>query len=69
MAMKTEASSPPPCARSQYVADAFTRQYYSVLFTNPDIGHKFYGDSSVQSWPGPDGSLTTVTTMQVSFVE
>ncbi|XP_052185234.1 nuclear transport factor 2-like [Diospyros lotus] len=64
MAMKTEASSPPPCARSQYVADAFTRQYYSVLFTNPDIGHKFYGDSSVLSWPGPDGSLTTVTTMQ-----
>ncbi|KAI3467240.1 hypothetical protein Pfo_023903 [Paulownia fortunei] len=47
----------------QNVADAFVKQYYAILNKCPENVHKFYGESSLLGWPGPDGVVTPVTTL------
>ncbi|KAK6133951.1 hypothetical protein DH2020_032309 [Rehmannia glutinosa] len=47
----------------QVVADAFVKQYYMILNKCPENAHKFYGESSLLGWPGPDGVVTPVTTL------
>ncbi|PIN20334.1 Nuclear transport factor 2 [Handroanthus impetiginosus] len=47
---------------AQYVADSFVKQYYAVLNKCPENVYKFYKESSLLSWPGPDGVITPVTT-------
>ncbi|KAM0983778.1 hypothetical protein ACFX2C_011277 [Malus domestica] len=46
------------------VGNIFINQYYDFFQNDPQVLHKFYQDSSVLSRPGPDGSTTTVTTME-----
>lgn len=50
---------------AQVVGNAFVEQYYHILHHSPDLVYKFYQDSSVLSRPESDGTMTTVTTMQV----
>ncbi|KAK4430085.1 Nuclear transport factor 2 [Sesamum alatum] len=45
------------------VANAFVKQYYAILNKCPENVHKFYQESSLLGWPGPDGVLTPVTTL------
>lgn len=67
MAMQTESAQPPPSAK--VVGNAFVEQYYYVLYRSPDLVCRFYQDSSVMSWPDSNGLMSSVTTMQVSFLE
>ncbi|KAL6969703.1 hypothetical protein U1Q18_029412 [Sarracenia purpurea var. burkii] len=62
MAMETTDSSPAHSA--QLVGNSFVEQYYKVLLSKPDIAYNFYQDSSVLSRPGPDGVMTSVTTVE-----
>jgi Ras GTPase-activating protein-binding protein 1 len=48
----------------QMVGNAFVEQYYTMLHQSPELVHKFYLDSSVVSRPGPDGAMSSVTTMK-----
>lgn len=61
--MANQSEDPVPTA--QIVGNAFIQQYYLTLHKSPDMVHKFYTDDSVLSRPGPDGVMTSVTTMQV----
>ncbi|XP_051122410.1 nuclear transport factor 2 [Andrographis paniculata] len=49
--------------RPKDVADAFVRQYYAILNLSAKNTHKFYHESSLLSWPEPDGDTTPVTTL------
>ncbi|XP_071739266.1 nuclear transport factor 2-like [Rutidosis leptorrhynchoides] len=49
---------------AQEVADAFLKQYYYILQTNPKEAHKFYHDHSIRAHPSADGSMKSVTTMK-----
>ncbi|XP_024018261.1 ras GTPase-activating protein-binding protein 2 [Morus notabilis] len=57
-------SEDPAIPTAQIVGNAFIQQYYLTLHKSPDMVHKFYTDDSVLSRPGPDGVMTSVTTMQ-----
>ncbi|KAI4386415.1 hypothetical protein MLD38_004347 [Melastoma candidum] len=46
------------------VGNAFIDQYYNILQKSPHLVRRFYTDKSELSWPGPDGQMTSVTTMQ-----
>ncbi|KAI8014857.1 hypothetical protein LOK49_LG05G01186 [Camellia lanceoleosa] len=50
---------------AQVVANAFVECYYKVLLTEPESFYKFYEDSSMLSWPGPDGEMTSVKTIKL----
>lgn len=50
----------------QLVGNSFVEQYFKALHQYPEHLHRFYQDSSFQSRPGPDGVMTSVTTMKVS---
>ena len=67
MAMQTENPQLPPSA--EVVGNAFVEQYYYVLHRSPELVFRFYRDSSVMSWPDSNGLMSSVTTMQVSFLE
>ncbi|CAL5399299.1 unnamed protein product [Camellia sinensis] len=62
MAIQTAGS--PPAHMAQVVANAFVERYYKVLLTEPESFYKFYEDSSMLSWPGPDGEMTSVKTIE-----
>ncbi|KAL3629448.1 hypothetical protein CASFOL_026670 [Castilleja foliolosa] len=62
MAMQTESPSPPPTP--PVVGNAFVEQYYHILHHSPELVYRFYQDKSVLSRPGPNGVMTTVTTMK-----
>ncbi|GMH01792.1 hypothetical protein Nepgr_003631 [Nepenthes gracilis] len=62
MATQTDGSSSDFSA--EVVGHAFVSQFYHILHATPDVVCRFYQDSSTMSRPGPDGSLTTVTTMK-----
>ncbi|GFQ05286.1 hypothetical protein PHJA_002672700 [Phtheirospermum japonicum] len=47
------------------VADAFVKQYYTILSNSPENAHKFYAESSLLGWPESDGVITPVTTLSV----
>ncbi|VFQ85444.1 unnamed protein product [Cuscuta campestris] len=49
---------------AETVGCAFTKQYYQVLYHQPEDTHKFYKDSSVAGWEGKDGIVHSVTTMK-----
>lgn len=49
---------------AQEVANAFVKQYYLILHLAPEDAHKFYKDTSVMGRPGPDRTMTEVTTMK-----
>jgi hypothetical protein len=55
-----------PTPTPQMVGNAFVEQYYSILHREPNHVHRFYQDSSVMSRPEEDGTMTTVTTTDVS---
>ncbi|XP_043703680.1 nuclear transport factor 2-like isoform X2 [Telopea speciosissima] len=63
MAMPT--SSPAtPTPSAQVVGNAFVEQYYHILHQSPELVYRFYQDSSVISRPEPNGTMTSVSTMQ-----
>ena len=51
---------------TETVGHAFVNQFYSLLRNTPGLVYKFYENSSTMSRPGPDGTLVTITTMEVS---
>ncbi|KAI3957755.1 hypothetical protein MKX01_007586 [Papaver californicum] len=59
--MATETSVVVPSA--QVVGNAFVEQYYHILHQSPELVYRFYQDLSVLSRPGPDGVMSTVSTM------
>lgn len=63
--MKTEVDLECPTLSAQQVADAFVLQYYHILRVSPDNLHKFYKDCSIMAHPGSEGTMVSVTTMQV----
>lgn len=66
--MATQAES--VAARNhQVVANAFVEQYYNKLSQCSEEVHKFYGVSSVISRENSDGSLFSVSTIEVSLVK
>ncbi|XVF58439.1 hypothetical protein PTKIN_Ptkin07bG0067000 [Pterospermum kingtungense] len=62
--MALETASPPAAPSAQVVGNAFVEQYYHILYTSPELAHRFYHDSSVLSRPDSNGVMTSVTTMQ-----
>lgn len=62
--MAAQEGTPAPSA--QVVGNAFVEQYYHILHQSPALVHRFYQDSSLLSRPDINGTMTTVTTMQVS---
>ncbi|ESR41910.1 hypothetical protein CICLE_v10013743mg [Citrus x clementina] len=48
----------------QLVGNSFVEQYFKALHQYPEHLHRFYQDSSFVSRPGPDGVMTSVTTMK-----
>ena len=54
---------------AQVVGNAFVSQYYCILHTNPEEVHKFYNSSSVLNRLGADGVMSSITTLEVSFVK
>ncbi|KAJ4961751.1 hypothetical protein NE237_021661 [Protea cynaroides] len=58
-------ASPAPAAHSaQVVGNAFVEQYYHILHQSPELVYRFYQDSSVLSRPEPNGTMTSVSTME-----
>lgn len=53
---------------AQVVGNAFVEQYYHILHNSPELVYRFYQDASVLSRPDSNGVMTSVTTMEVSFV-
>ncbi|XP_073130852.1 nuclear transport factor 2-like [Henckelia pumila] len=56
-------TTPRPRYSAQEVAKAFVTKYYVILNKSPEVAHKFYQESSLLGWPGPDGVSKTVTTL------
>lgn len=63
--MAEQTASPAPAPSAQVVGNAFVEQYYHILHHSPELVYRFYQDTSLLSRPGPDGLMTTVTTMKV----
>lgn len=61
------AKTSPPAPTTEEVGNKFVQQYYAVLLAQPEIAHRFYGESSVLGRPGPNGHMINVTTLHVSF--
>ncbi|PSR85000.1 G3BP-like protein [Actinidia chinensis var. chinensis] len=54
-----------PSKRSAHdVGNIFVTQYYSFFFGGSEDVYKFYEESSVLSRPGPNGEMTSATTIQ-----
>lgn len=64
MAMQSE-SPVAALPSAQVIGNAFVEQYYHVLHRSPELVYKFYQDSSILSRQEPDGTMTSVSTMQV----
>ncbi|XP_026410175.1 uncharacterized protein LOC113305332 [Papaver somniferum] len=48
---------------AQVVGNAFVEQYYHILHKSPELVYRFYQVASVLSQPGPNGVMSTVSTM------
>lgn len=48
------------------VGTDFVNQYYKIIHSSPEFGHRFYQDGSELLWPEADGQMTSVSTMQVT---
>nr|XP_043626677.1 nuclear transport factor 2-like [Erigeron canadensis] len=46
------------------VADAFLKQYYTILQNSPKDAHKFYHNESIRALQCADGSMKSVTTLE-----
>lgn len=57
------------CWIDPQVGLAFVEQYYCILHQLPESVNKFYEDSSVISRPELNGVMSSVTTIQVCFLE
>ncbi|ONK73758.1 uncharacterized protein A4U43_C04F34970 [Asparagus officinalis] len=55
------AGSPPS---PQLVGNAFVQQYYTILHQSPAVVYRFYQESSKLTRPGPQGVMSSVTTLQ-----
>ena len=64
--MQEESSGAPS---AQFVGNAFVEQYYHILYRSPGLVHRFYQDSSFLSRPDSNGTMATVTTMQVCHLK
>ncbi|KAL2546647.1 Nuclear transport factor 2 (NTF2) family protein with RNA binding (RRM-RBD-RNP motif) domain [Forsythia ovata] len=53
-----------PELSANVVANAFVTRYYAILQHCPENVHKFYQESSLLGWPGPNDAITPVTTLQ-----
>ncbi|KAL8475827.1 hypothetical protein ACS0TY_028476 [Phlomoides rotata] len=62
--MAAQTASPAPAPSAQVVGNAFVEQYYHILHHSPELVYRFYQDTSLLSRPGPNGLMTTVTTMK-----
>ena len=62
-------SADPSKRSAQDVGNLFVTQYYTFFFGDSELVYKFYEESSVLSRPGPNGEMTSATTIQVSFLE
>ncbi|XP_042490819.1 nuclear transport factor 2-like [Macadamia integrifolia] len=49
---------------AQVVGNAFVHQYYHILHQSPELVYRFYQESSKLSRPEPDGTMSSITTMQ-----
>lgn len=47
------------------VSEAFVEQYYHIVGKVTQEAHKLYVDASVVSRPGPDGTMTSLTSLEV----
>ncbi|CAH9109483.1 unnamed protein product [Cuscuta epithymum] len=63
--METQTTSPKraPGLSAEVVGKAFVEQYYGILHHSPGQVYKFYQETSVLSRPDPNGSMTSVATM------
>ncbi|KAM7484436.1 hypothetical protein LguiA_000445 [Lonicera macranthoides] len=62
--MGSQASDDSSSYSADFVAKSFVERYYTILHRAPQHAHHFYQDCSVFGRPGPDGVMTSVTTMQ-----
>ncbi|XP_059446202.1 nuclear transport factor 2 [Corylus avellana] len=62
MASQSEDASAAPSA--QIIGNLFVESYYNVLHRVPEEAYRFYKDSSVLTRPGPDGVMTSFTTVE-----
>lgn len=67
--MGSQASDDSSSYSADFIAKSFVERYYTIVHSAPQHAHHFYQDSSVFGRPGPDGIITSVTTMQVSSSE
>ncbi|KAL8471559.1 hypothetical protein ACS0TY_028987 [Phlomoides rotata] len=67
--MAVQITSHAPAPSAQVVGNAFVEQYYHILHHSPELVYRFYQDTSLLSRPGPNGLMTTVTTMKISINE
>ncbi|XP_042484673.1 nuclear transport factor 2-like isoform X1 [Macadamia integrifolia] len=51
------------CPTAQVVGNAFVHQYYHILHQSPELVFRFYQDTSKLGRPEPDGTLSSITTM------
>lgn len=65
--MALQTASPPTTPSAEVVGNAFVEQYYHILHHSPEFVYRFYQDISILSRPDSNGSMTSVTTMQVSL--
>ncbi|XP_078437191.1 nuclear transport factor 2-like [Wolffia australiana] len=46
------------------IGKTFVEQYYTIIHHFPDMAQKFYKDASILTHPDPDGTMSSVTTME-----
>ena len=51
------------CARQ--VSEAFVEKYYHLVGTTTHAAHKFYGNDSLVTRPGPDGTIMSFPSLEV----
>lgn len=52
----------------EQVGNAFVHQYYLILHQSPELVYRFYQDSSKLGRPEAEGLMSSITTMQVSWI-
>lgn len=66
--MATQEANPVSAPGAEVVGNAFVEQYYRILHHSPELVHRFYQDSSSLSRPDAEGTMTTVSTMEVRIL-
>lgn len=65
MEMLSFSASDPTSMIAKVIGSTFVARYYQLLPQQPELGYKFYKDSSFLRHPDSDGTMTTVTTLRV----